>query len=145
LSAASTRIGAALACLAVALALAGCGGSGGRLGRSSLAKQADQVRSLAAEGGLLAQDGADGRTTAIFVREHGSYLAGAATTAASSLQRASAKAGLGKQLHTLRTLSAEVRDQLRRLGGASRAEQRDIARKLVDAAAGAAKLAQGLA
>jgi hypothetical protein len=145
LSVAGTRIGAALACLAVALALAGCGGSGGRLGRSSLAKQADQVRSLAAEGGLLAQDGADGRTTAIFVREHGSYLAGAATTAASSLQRANAKAGLRKQLHTLRTLSAEVRDQLRRLGGASRADQRDIARKLAAAAAAAAKLAQGLA
>jgi hypothetical protein len=145
MSAAGSRIGAAVACLAVALTLVGCGGSGGPLGRSSLAKQADQVRSLAAEGGLLAQDGADGRTTAIFVREHGSYLAGAATTAASSLQRANAKAGLTKQLHTLRTLSAEVRDQLKRLGGASRAEERDIAGTLGKAADAAAKLGQGLA
>ena len=145
MSAAGSRIGAAVACLAVALTLAGCGGSGGPLGRSSLAKQADEVRSLAAEGGLLAQDGADGRTTAIFVREHGSYLAGAATTAASSLRRASAKAGLRQQLHTLRTLSAEVRDQLKRLGGASRAEERTIAAALGKAADAAAKVGQGLA
>jgi hypothetical protein len=145
LSAAGSRIGAAVACLAVALTLAGCGGSGGPLGRSSLAKQADEVRSLAAEGGLLAQDGADGRTTAIFVREHGSYLAGAATTAESSLRRASAKAGLRQQLHTLRTLSAEVRDQLKRLGAASRAEERTIAAALGKAADAAAKVGQGLA
>ena len=145
MSAAGSRIGAAVACLAVALTLAGCGGSGGPLGRSSLAKQADEVRSLAAEGGLLAQDGADGRTTAIFVREHGSYLAGAATTAASSLRRVSAKAGLRQQLHTLRTLSAEVRDQLKRLGAASRAEERTIAAALGKAADAAAKVGQGLA
>ena len=79
-------------CLAVALLLTGCGG-GGTLGPRSLAKQSDAVQSLAAEGALLAQDGVDGKTTGIFTREHGGFLAKAATTAASSLAEGEDDAG----------------------------------------------------
>lgn len=77
----------ALACLALALLLAG---SGGALGPRSLAKQS-MVQSLAAEGVLLAQDGVDGRTTAIFTREHGSFLS-AARRSAFSCRAASSRA-----------------------------------------------------
>jgi hypothetical protein len=78
----------ALACLALALLLAG---SGGALGPRSLAKQS-MVQSLAAEGVLLAQDGVDGRTTAIFTREHGSFLSKAARRSAFSCRAASSRA-----------------------------------------------------
>jgi hypothetical protein len=105
------RIGVALACLAVALLSAGCG-SGGTLGPSSLAKQSDAVQSLAAEGALLAQDGVDGKTTAIFTREHSGFLAKAATASASSLAKARTKPALEPELRRLRVLSADVRDPL---------------------------------
>ena len=132
-----------VACLALALLLAGCGG-GGALGPRSLAKQSDAVQSLAAEGSLLAQDGVEGRTTAIFTREHGSFLSKAAATTASSLAKASTNATLEPKLRRLRRLSAEVRDDLRQLGGASRDEQREIARALRQAADDAARLSESL-
>jgi hypothetical protein len=141
---AGIRIRAALACLAVALLLTGCG-SGGTLGPRSLAKRSDAVQSLAAEGALLAQDGVDGNTTAIFTREHAGFLAKAATTSASSLRKARTKPALEPKLRRLRLLSGDVRDQLKRLGGASQAEQRRIAHALAKAADDAAKLSKSLA
>ena len=130
-----------LAC--VALLLAGCG-SGGELGPSSLAKQSDAVRSLAAEGALLAQDGVDGRTTATFTREHGGFLSKAATSTASSLAEARTNSALVPKLRRLRALSATVRDQLKRLDGASRAEEREIARALGRAADDAGRLSKSI-
>jgi hypothetical protein len=124
--------------------LAGCGG-GGALGASSLATRSDTVRSLAAEGALLARDGADGKTTSIFTREHGSFLSQAASTTTSSLRKARAKPALEPQLRRLRTLSARVRDQLKRLDGASRAEQRQIADTLGEAADEAEKISASVA
>ena len=138
------RTGVALGCLALALLLAGCG-SGGELGPRSLAKQSDAVQSLAAEGALLAQDGVDGNTTAIFTREHGGFLSKAATSTASSLAKAKTRRALVPKLRRLQTLSASVRDQLKRLGGASRAEQREIARALRQAAEDAGRLGESLA
>jgi hypothetical protein len=136
-----TRI--ALGCLALALLLASCG-SGGVLGPRSLAKQSDAVQSLAAEGALLAQDGVDGNTTAIFSREHGGFLSKAATSTASSLAKARTSPALVPKLRRLQTLSASVRDQLRRFGGASRAEEREIARTLRRAADEAGRLSKSL-
>jgi hypothetical protein len=138
------RSGAALACLAGALLLTACG-SGGTLGPHSLAKQSDAVQSLAAEGALLAQDGVDGKTTGIFTREHGGFLAKAATTAASSLAKAKTTPALEPKLRRLRALSARVRDQLKRLGGASQTEERAIARALGSAADDAATISKSLA
>jgi hypothetical protein len=136
------RFGVALACMAVALT--GCG-SGGALGPRSLAKQSDAVRSLAAEGALLAQDGVDGKTTGIFTREHGSFLAKAATTAASSLAKAKTTPALEPRLRRLQALSARVRDQLKRLESASQADQRAIAEALGSAADAAATISRSLA
>jgi hypothetical protein len=141
---AGVRPRGALACLALVLLLAGCG-SGGELGPHSLAKQSDAVQSLAAEGALLAQDGVDGRTTAIFTREHGGFLSKAATSTASSLAKAKTNPSLMLKLRRLQTLSAEVRDQLKRLGGASRAEEREIAAALGRAAEKADRLSNSLA
>ena len=138
------RTGVALGCLALALLLAGCG-TGGELGPRSLAKQSDAVQSLAAEGALLAQDGVDGNTTAIFTREHGGFLSKAATSTASSLAKAKTRRALVPKLRRLQTLSASVRDDLKRLGGASRAEKREIARMLRQAAEDAGRIGESLA
>jgi hypothetical protein len=140
---AGIRTGVALACLAVALLAAGCGG-GGELGPSRLAKQSDAVQSLAAEGALLATDGVHGRTTAIFTREHGTFLEKAATTVASSLAKARTKPGLEPKLRKLRALSARVRDQLKRLAGASQAQEREIAGALGKAADDAKTISESL-
>jgi hypothetical protein len=141
--AAAYRTGAALACLAIAL-LTGCGSSG-TLGPRTLAKQSDAVGSLAAEGALLADDGVHGRTTAIFERQHGGFLARAATTAASSLATARTTPALEPELRRLRALSARVRDQLQQLRGASEAEQRTLARSLAAAADDAEAISESLA
>ncbi len=138
------RLGIVLGCLAVALLATGCGG-GGTLGPRSLAKQSDAVQSLAAEGALLAQDGVDGKTTGIFTREHGGFLAKAATTAASSLRKAKTTPALVPKLHRLQALSARVRDQLKRLESASQAEQRALARTLGAAADDAGTISKSLA
>jgi hypothetical protein len=138
-----SRIGVALACLSVALFVAGCGG-GGVLGPRSLAKQSDAVESLAAEGALLAQDGVDGKTTAIFTREHASFLVKAASATVSSLKKAKTRPVLQPKLRKLRRLSAEVRGQLKRIDGASQADEREIASKLGEAAREAGKISVSL-
>jgi len=51
---------------------AGCGA--GELSASALSKQADSLRSLAAEGALLAEDASAGKTTRTFSRVHSSDL-----------------------------------------------------------------------
>ena len=59
------------------LALAGCGG-GGTLSKEELQKQYEAIQSLAAEGALVADGAADGRTTETFVAVHSLYLSEAA-------------------------------------------------------------------
>lgn len=115
------------------------------MGAAALAKQSDAIVALAAEGALVAQDGVDGKTTAIFTREHSAGLAKAAAITASSLGKAQTRPPLERPLRRLRVLAARVRDQLERLGGASQEEQRSIARALERAAAEATKISAGLA
>ncbi|MDX6619195.1 MAG: hypothetical protein QOK36_1581 [Gaiellales bacterium] len=141
---AGIRTGVALACLGLGLLAAGCGG-GGALGPQSLVKRSDAVGSLAAEGALLAQDGAAGKTTAIFTREHGGFLSKAASGTAAALKTAKTKPGLEPELRKLRRLSAEVRDQLERLRRASQSEQRTLAGSLGKAAAAAATISKSIA
>ncbi|MDP9258536.1 MAG: hypothetical protein M3Q31_18585 [Actinomycetota bacterium] len=93
---------------------------------------------------MLARDGVDGKSTAIFTREHASFLVKAAIATVSSLKRAKARPGLEPKLRTLRRLSAEVGDQLKRLDGASQAEEREIAGKLGKAADEAGKISVSL-
>jgi hypothetical protein len=66
-------IGVALA----VLAFSGCGG-GGTLSHEELQKQFEAIQSLAAEGALVADGVADGRTTETFVSVHAQYLSEAA-------------------------------------------------------------------
>ncbi|MDQ3865303.1 MAG: hypothetical protein M3304_00525, partial [Actinomycetota bacterium] len=56
-----------------ALAAAGCG-RGKTLDAAAIRKEAEAVRSLAAEGGLLAADAAKGRTYRPFARTHAGEL-----------------------------------------------------------------------
>lgn len=65
-------IGVALA----VLAFSGCGG--GRLSQEELQKEFEAIQSLAAEGALVADGVADGRTTETFVSVHAQYLSEAA-------------------------------------------------------------------
>jgi hypothetical protein len=58
------------------LVASGCGG--GSLSQKDLQKQFEAIQSLAAEGALVADGAADGRTTDIFVRVHTQYLSEAA-------------------------------------------------------------------
>jgi hypothetical protein len=131
--------------VAVALTVAaGCGG-GGTLGSQGLAKQAEAVQSLAAEGALLAGDSAAGRSTRVFREEHSSELAGAASSVAAALKKDQAETPLEPKLHRLATIATHVHADLERLGTASTAEQRQIERRLKAAARESEKLGEELA
>jgi hypothetical protein len=61
--------------LALSLLLVSACGGGGDLSAEALKKEAESIQSFAAEGGLLARDVADGRSTAPFTRVHAGELA----------------------------------------------------------------------
>ena len=86
------RAGALLLALVVLLAAA-CGGQG-TLGAKALEQQSKAVQSLAAEGALLAQDSAAGKSTGIFRREHATELSSAASKTEASLASASTEPAL---------------------------------------------------
>jgi hypothetical protein len=118
--------------LGLALLCAGCGG--GALSASALSKQADSLRSLAAESALLAKDASSGKTTRTFTRVHASDLEKVASQAASSLAKAKTKPKLESKLHKLATLARGVSSDLDRLGSASNGVQRTLANELQRAA-----------
>jgi hypothetical protein len=123
---------------------AGCGG-GGRLGAKALSQQAKSLQSLAAEGALLAQDAVSGKTTRVYRREHSSDLYKAASQAEASLRAAKTESALQPKLRRLAALVSQVRAALRRLGGASKDEQRMLGRELQAAAQESEKIGAGLA
>jgi hypothetical protein len=131
----------AAAILAAALLCAGCGGE---LSASALSKQADSVRSLAAEGALLAEDASAGKTTGTFTRVHSSDLDKAASKAAASLKTAKTKPALESELHRLANLAQRISHDLDRLGNASKGEQRSLANELQRAADQSNQIAEGL-
>jgi hypothetical protein len=108
---------------------AGCA-SDGSLGASELTHQLQSLQSLAAEGALLAQDAAFGRTTRTYTREHASQLYRAATQAESMLRGATTDPSLESQRRELIVLAGRLRSELERLGNASRVEDRVLAREL---------------
>jgi hypothetical protein len=130
--------------LSLAVVTAGCGSSS-ELGRSSLATQAQAVRSLAAEGALLAGDTAAGRTTGAYRREHASELATAASSATRSLAAARTTRALAQKLHALHAIAWHVASQLERLGHASNDDARTLERELQAGADASAKLDEALA
>jgi hypothetical protein len=131
--------------LGVVLALlgAGCGG-GGRLGAKALSQKSKSLQSEAAEGALLAQDAVSGKTTRVYTREHSSELYKAASQAEASLKAAKTEPALQPKLRQLVILAARVSAALKRLGGASKDEQRALGLELQTAARESKRIGKGL-
>ncbi|MDP9342926.1 MAG: hypothetical protein M3Q23_12710 [Actinomycetota bacterium] len=127
----------------VALLGGGCG-SGGPLGAKALSQQSKSLQSEAAEGVLLAQDAASGRTTRIYTREHSSDLYGAASQAKLALEADKAEPALEPRLRQLAVLAGQVSADLERLGSASRDEDRALAGELQAAAQAIQRIGEGL-
>jgi hypothetical protein len=129
-----------LAALAGALLLAGCGGQS-TLGKKALQQEATDLRSLAAEGDVLAADAARGRSTSTFVRIHGAELGKAAGASAAVLAKDQAA-----NVRALAALAGRVESELDKLAhsGSDRAGQRLVATELARAAAEASTLGKRL-
>ena len=127
---------------AVALFGAGCGG--GKLGAKALSQESKSLRSLAAEGALLAEDAVSGKTTRVYTREHSSDLYKAASHAEASLTGAKTEPALEPKLRQLAVIAARVVADLRRLGDASKEEQRALGRDLQAAALESRKIGESL-
>jgi hypothetical protein len=131
--------------LGVILALLGAGcSSGGKLGAKALSQQSKSLQSEASEGALLAQDAVSGKTTRIYTREHSSDLYKAASETEASLKAAKTEPALQPKLRQLTALVTQVGAALKRLGGASKDEQRALARELQTAAQESKKIGKGL-
>jgi hypothetical protein len=131
--------------LGVVLALLGAGcGSGGRLGAKALSQKSKSLQSEAAEGALLAQDAVSGKTTRVYTREHSSELYKAASQAEASLKAAKTEPALQPKLRQLVILAARVSAALKRLGGASKDEQRALGLELQTAARESKRIGKGL-
>ncbi len=131
--------------LGVILALLGAGcGSGGKLGARALAQQSKSLQSEASEGALLAQDAVAGKTTRIYTRVHSTDLHKAVSQAEASLKAAKTEPALQPKLRRLTALATRVSDALKRLGGASKDEQRALGRELQTAALESKKIGKGL-
>jgi hypothetical protein len=126
------RLGGVFVVACAILLCTGCGS--GELGTKGLAEQSKAVQSLAAEGALLAEDSAAGKSTGVYRREHAADLSKAAATAEASLQKARTTTALEPKLRELAAIAARVRADLGRLGGASEGEQRTLGRALETAA-----------
>ncbi len=139
----AVRIAGALV-LVVVVAVFGAGCGGGKLGAKALQQESASLRSLAAEGALLAEDAASGKTTAIYTREHAADLVQAASQAEASLKTAKTAPLLERKLRRLVVIAAQVRGDLERLGGASRDEERALGRGLQAAADESQRIGEGL-
>ena len=114
----------------VLLVAGGCGG-GGSVSQKDVQKQFEAIQSLAAEGALVADGAADGRTTDVFVRVHTGYLDKAARKVEGQLSSARASGAAERDRVRAARLASSVADELTRLGddpgdraGARRIEQK---------------------
>jgi hypothetical protein len=129
-----SRLGGVLVAVACASLLgAGCGGAA-VLDAKALAEHSKAVQSLAAEGALLAEDSAAGRSTGIYRRSHSAELAVAAAAAQKSLAHAKATPKFESKRRELARIASKVRTDLERLRGASKDEQRALGPALEAAA-----------
>ena len=114
------------------LAASGCGG--GTLSAKSLSQESKSLKSLAAEGALLAKDAEAGKSTSIFRRVHSDYLYKTAAKSSKSLSTAKAAPGAARELQKLTKLSSELSADLKKLGKASNDELAGLARDLENVA-----------
>ena len=122
---------------------AGCGG-GGKLGAKALSQESKSLQSLAAEGALLAEDAVFGKTTHVYTRGHSSDLYKAASQVEASLKTAKTEPAFEPELRRLAVLAAQVRDDLNRLDGASKEEERAIGSELQASAQESQKISEEL-
>jgi hypothetical protein len=131
-----------LVAVAIATALTACGHA------SSAGVQAGikQLASISAEGALMADDLARGRTKTTFVRVHGAELSAQAEHEAEKLNDDPVEPQLKQPIHTAIELSADISgaiDDLR-VSPQDREQARESKRKLLHWATEAGKLAEGL-
>jgi predicted outer membrane protein len=133
----------ALILLALAVLFsAGCGG--GPMSKKDLQKQTEAVQSFAAEGSLLADQAARGRSTEPFVRVHTEYLDKALKKVETELKRPVADAQLKETQAASLMLAGQLSDELGQLHRAP--GDRNVAARvksdLADVADSAEKLAK---
>jgi hypothetical protein len=119
--------------------LAGCG----RESRHDIRASIEELASISAEGGLMADDLARGRTKTTFVRVHGSELSAQAQHEAEKLNDAPVAADLHRAVQTAIKLASDIGgaiDDLR-TSPQDRAQARSDEQKLRDWADSASKLA----
>jgi hypothetical protein len=95
------------------LALAGC--NGGTVDRHALKRDAENVASLATEGGLLANDVSKGRSTRYFVRVHAKELSRAASNLEDALAERPTSQGITSDVRKLSRLAGKVSDELEQM------------------------------
>ena len=118
-----------MAVAVLALLASGCG-SGGTLSAKTLSQESKSLKSLAAEGALLARQAGADKTTRIFRRVHSDYLYKAASKSSSSLRSAKTEPRLDSELRKLTYLAGTVSTDLKRLGHASKGQLPGLAREL---------------
>jgi hypothetical protein len=96
------------------LPAAACGG-GGTISTKAFQKQAESLQSFAAEGALVAEGTADGRTTETFVSVHTEYLSKAATKVETKLRSAQAAGELEEKRKSALRLAGRITDELGQL------------------------------
>jgi len=95
------------------LALAGC--NGGTVDKHALQRDAENVASLASEGGLLADDVSRGRSTKYFVRVHAKELSRKASNLEDALAERPTTPGITSDVRKLSKLAGKVSRELERL------------------------------
>jgi hypothetical protein len=95
------------------LALAGC--NGGTVDRHALKRDAENVASLASEGGLLADDVSRGRSTKYFVRVQAKELSRKASNLEDALAERPTSTGITSDVRKLSKLAGKVSRELERL------------------------------
>jgi hypothetical protein len=95
------------------LALAGC--NGGTVDKHALQRDAENVASLASEGGLLADDVSRGRSTKYFVRVHAKELSSKASNLEDALAERPTTPGITSDVRKLSQLAGKVSRELERL------------------------------
>jgi small-conductance mechanosensitive channel len=127
---------------ALGLVLAACGTT--ELTQEALNKEVESIGSAAAEGGLLAHDTADGRSTHAFTAVHSTFLAKQVRKVETKLSSADVPPDLEQDRAKADRLAARVESQLERLHDepADRNVARSVASRLDDAAKQAEELAK---
>ena len=123
-------------------ALAGC--NGGTVDRHALKRDAENVVSLASEGGLLADDVSRGRSTKYFVRVHAKELSQRASNLEDALAERPTSPGITSDVRKLSKLAGKVSRELEvlHLHPSNRGVAASLKKPLSDDADAADKLAK---